>query len=441
LVLPLTAKITQKHHLEIGGCNCTSLAAQFGTPLFILDKQTVVTKAQAYLEAFQDPELKTEVAYASKAFTAVAFCQLIKQLGLSLDVVSGGELYLALQAGFPPEKIYFHGNNKSEAELRLALENKVGQIVVDNFAELKLLQQLAAAYKVVVPVMLRLTPDVLPQTHQYIQTGQLDSKFGFPLTENLAFKAVKEIANSAFFSFKGVHVHIGSQIKVLSAYRAATQTAFKFLALLKKELNIEAAKLNLGGGLGIKYQANEAEPSVKELAQTILNTVKEEAKKHSLTYPEIVVEPGRSIVGQAGVTLYRVGALKNIPGIRSYVLVDGGMSDNLRPMLYGAKYEALVANKADLPLEEVVTIAGKHCESGDILIKDIKLPKIEVGDLICVLATGAYGYVLANNYNLQPRPGVVLVANGQAKVLIERESWPDLIKLHQLQLEENWQRV
>lgn len=441
MVLPLTAKVTQEHHLEIGGCNCTSLAARFGTPLIIIDKQTVVSRAQAYLEAFQDPKLKTEVAYASKAFTAVAFCQLIKKLGLSLDVVSGGELFLALQAGFPSEKIYFHGNNKSEAELRLALESKVGQIVVDNFAELKLLQHLASALKVVVPVMVRLTPDVLAQTHQYIQTGQLDSKFGFPLAENLAFEAVKKIVNSAFFTFKGVHLHIGSQIKVLSAYKAATQSAFKFLALLKKELNVEAAKLNLGGGLGIKYQDSEEAPSVKELAKIILDTVKEEARKYNLAYPQVIIEPGRSLVGQAGVTLYRVGAVKNIPGIRSYVLVDGGMSDNLRPMLYGAKYEALVANKANLPAKEVVTIAGKHCESGDILIKDIKLPKIEVGDLICVLATGAYGYVLANNYNLQPRPAVVLVANGQAKVLIERESWSDLIKLHQKQLEENWQRV
>lgn len=430
MALPLTARINQKHHLEIGGCDCVSLAAQFGTPLFVLDKHTVITKAQAYLKAFSDANIKVEVAYAGKAFTAIAFCRLINKLGLSLDVVSGGELFVALKAGFPTEKIYFHGNNKSEEELKLALKSKVGQIVVDNFHELNLINKLATELNCQVPVMLRLTPDVVPQTHQYIQTGQIDSKFGFPLIDNLAFKAVKEVAANPKLLFQGIHIHIGSQIKILTAYKAATQTAFKFLALVKKELGLEVNKLNLGGGLGIKYQTTEEEPSVEELASIILTTVKEEAKKYNLTYPQIVVEPGRSIVGRAGITLYRVGAVKNIPGIRKYVLVDGGMSDNLRPMLYGARYEALVANKADFPAEEVVTIAGKHCESGDILVKDINLPKIEAGDLLCLLATGAYGYVLANNYNLQTRPAVIFVGDGQAQIIIERESLSDLVRLH-----------
>lgn len=437
MALPLTAKVNQKHHLEIGGCDCVDLAAEFGTPLFVLDKQTVVAKATAYLNAFKDNEIKTEIAYASKAFTALAFCQLVKQLGLSLDVVSGGELFLALQAGFPPENIYFHGNNKSEEELKLALENNVGHIVVDNFAELQLIDSLASRLNKRVPVLIRLTPDVVPQTHQYIQTGQIDSKFGFPLINGIAFNAVKQVVNSPRFLFQGIHVHIGSQIKVLAAYRAAAETAFKFLALLQKKLGIEVQKLNLGGGLGIKYLSSDEEPSVTELADILLTAVKEEAQKYGLAYPQLIIEPGRSIVGPAGVTLYKVGAIKQIPGMRTYVLVDGGMSDNLRPMLYEAKYEAVVANKADYEAQQKVTIAGKHCESGDILIQEINLPPVEVGDLLCLLATGAYGYVMANNYNMQPKPAVVLVDKGRAELIIARESWADLSRL-QRKLEESW---
>lgn len=428
MVLPITAKVNKANHLEIGGCDTTELAKEFGTPLFVYDEETIRAQCRRYLAAFSGGPAPVEIVYAAKAFLCLALARLIADEGLSIDVSSGGELYVALKAGFPAERIYLHGNNKTPAELEMALKNKIGRIVVDSFNELAALERLAATAHRRPRIFLRLTPGIKPQTHRYIQTGQIDSKFGFGIEDGSAKQAIDQALAAKHLELVGFHAHIGSQIFVLDSYAKSIEILMNFIADIHKTTRFMPAKLNIGGGLGIKYVAADEPASIADYAKVVFDAATAAGKETGLALPELAIEPGRSIVGAAGVTLYRIGTIKEVPGVRTYVSVDGGMSDNLRPMLYGAVYEALLANKAGDAPAATVTIAGKHCESGDVLIKDVKLPKLKIGDILCTPATGAYGYVMANNFNLQPRPAVVMVKAGRAGIIIKRESYEDLIR-------------
>lgn len=428
-ILPKTASISGDGHLVIGGCDTVELAREHGTALFVMDEAHIRSQCREYVAQTTLHWKDVEVIYASKAFVSLAMCQLIKQEGLALDVSSGGELYLALKAGFDPTRIYMHGNNKTPDELALALDSGVGRIVVDSFDELELLSRMAVERSVTQPVLLRITPGIKPSTHTYIQTGQIDSKFGFGLVDGRAMTAVKQALDTAGIELAGIHVHIGSQIFALHSYAKAIELVVEFMSEIRAETGFELAELNTGGGLGVPYGIPDEPSTVQAFGKVIVDGIKDEVTKHGMKVPKIMVEPGRSIVANAGVTLYTVGTIKEIPGIRTYISVDGGMSENLRPMLYGAVYEALLANRADEVRDTAVTVAGKHCESGDILIRDALLPAPKVGDILCTPATGAYGYVMANNYNKQPRPAVVLASDGDARVIVRRETYEDLMNL------------
>ncbi len=428
-VLPYTATVNNKNHLVVGGCDVVELAQEFGTPLFVYDEETIRENIRRYKEAFASRTQNFEIVYAGKAFLCQAICQLMMKEGLSIDVSSGGEIYTAMKANFPSERIYFHGNNKTEEEIDLALSYSVGGVIVDSFDEIELLEEKVKNRGKKLPVFLRITPGVIPSTHSFIQTGQVDSKFGFGLAGGLALKATQKVLESSFLELRGFHVHIGSQIFLLRSYARAVEVIMGFISEVKKECNFVTRELNLGGGLGISYRTTDEPATIEEFAEVLVEGVKREGEKHGLEIPKIMVEPGRSIVGQAAVTIYRVGTVKEIPGIRIYVSVDGGMSDNLRPMLYGAVYEAILANRVENGKKVKVTVAGKHCESGDILIKEAYLPMPRRGDYLCTPSTGAYGYAMANNYNRQPRPAVVMVRDGKARVIIERESFEDLVRL------------
>lgn len=429
MVLPITARVNSEGHLEIGGCDTVELTKKYGTPLFIMDEETLRGQCRMYMEAFGSKGMDFEVIYASKAFTCVAMCQIAKQEGLALDVMSAGELYTAVKAGFPMDKIFLHGNNKTTGELELALDNNVGRVVVDGFYELELLDKIAGQKGKVQPILLRVTPGIKPQTHSYIQTGQVDSKFGFGLQDGLALSAVKQAIGMENIDIRGIHAHIGSQIFELGSYAKAIEIVMEFIRQVKNETGLVMDELNTGGGLGIKYKAVDEPSTIEEYADVIAGGVVKEAGRLGLPIPKVMVEPGRSIVANSGVTIYTVGAIKEIPNTRTYVSVDGGMSDNMRPMLYGAAYEALLANRANEQPSTVVTVAGKHCESGDILIRDVELPHPGVGDILCTPATGAYGYVMANNYNRQPKPAVILVSNGESREIIRRETLEDITRL------------
>ncbi len=436
-VLPYTARVNEENHLEIGGCDVVELAQKFGTPLFIYDEFTIRSNIFQYKKAFASRTDNYEIVYAGKAFLCQAICEIIADEGIALDVSSGGEIYTAWKANFPPEKVYFHGNNKTEEEIELALDYSVGRIIIDNFDEIEILEEKGKERGKRIQVFLRITPGVVPSTHSFIQTGQVDSKFGFGLAGGLALEATKRVQKSSVLELKGFHIHIGSQIFVLHSYARAVEVIMDFLNQVRKECQVKVPELNLGGGLGIPYRATDEPSTIDELAEVLVEGVKKEAKKYGMEIPKITVEPGRSIVGQAAVTVYQVGTVKEIPGLRTYVSVDGGMSDNLRPMLYGAVYEALLVNRVNEEEKVTVTVAGKHCESGDILIKDAHLPMPRRGDYLCTPSTGAYGYAMANNYNRQPRPAVLMVREGKAKVIVERESYEDLTRLDRSYLEKN----
>jgi diaminopimelate decarboxylase len=431
MVLPLTAKIAQNGHLNIGGCDVVDLAERFGTPLFVFDEETIRSRCRAYMSAFQKLGLDFEVIYAAKAFMSIAIIKIIAEEGLGLDVMSGGEIFTALKAGFPPARMYFHGNNKSLDEIELALGIGVGHIVIDSFQELDLVDKAAEDLGKKPEVLLRLTPGIMPSTHAYIQTGQQDSKFGFGIEGGSAREATARALKKKNISLAGYHAHIGSQIFAMHSYDKAVEVLMDFIKEVKDGLGYEVQQLDTGGGLGIKYLAHHEPSTIDAYAKTIVQGVADGAAKHGLKIPKIMVEPGRSIVGNAGVTLYKIGTIKEIPGIRTYVSVDGGMSDNLRPMLYKAVYDAIIANKADAPASAKVTVAGKHCESGDILIEEAVIPAPEVGDILVTPATGAYGYVMANNYNRLPKPAVVMVKDGNARTIIRRETYEDLVRLEE----------
>lgn len=423
-----TMKINENNHLEIGGCDTVELAKEFGTPLYVMDEALIRQVCRGYNQAFGAPSRDALVLYASKAFLTQAMVRLIDEEGLGLDVVSGGELYTALQAGFPTEKIYFHGNNKTPQELEFALEANIGRFVVDNLYELELLNQLAGEKGKKANILIRITPGIEAHTHEYIKTGQIDSKFGQVLSNGQAMTAIKEATTKENIQLVGIHCHIGSQIFELTSYEGAAEVMMDFVADIKKETGVELEELNLGGGFGIYYTEADEPASMEIYADLVKKGVAKKADEHGLKTPKIIVEPGRSVVGNAGTTLYTIGSIKEIPGIRKYVAVDGGMTDNMRPALYQAKYQAMVANKANEQVEETVSIAGKCCESGDMLIWDLKVPQVESGDILAVATTGAYGYSMSNNYNRIGRPAVVFVNEGKADLVVARETYADIVR-------------
>lgn len=422
-----TSNINANGHLEIGGCDVADLAAQFGTPLYIVDEALVRQRASEYVEAFKASGLRFQVAYASKAFSVMAMCAIAEQEGLSLDVVSDGELYTAMQAGFPAERIHFHGNNKTPEEINMALDAGIGCFVVDNFSELQLLNALAGDKGKKVNILLRITPGVEAHTHDYISTGQQDSKFGFDLGNGAAKQAIQEALALPNLVILGVHSHIGSQIFEVEGFRMAVDKVADFAVEIRNELDLTFKVINLGGGFGIRYVEGDTPLPISEYVAAITGAIITNFTKAEFPLPEIWVEPGRSMVGDAGTTLYTVGTSKNIPGVRKYIAVDGGMTDNPRPALYQSKYEAVLANRANDPAEETVSIAGKCCESGDMLIWDLELPKAEKGDLLAVFCTGAYNYAMASNYNRIRRPAVVFVKDGQADLAVKRESLENIV--------------
>lgn len=428
LIYPSNSRHTPDGHLEIDGCDVVELTERFGTPLMIYEENTIRDQCRRFQEGFSRFTQDFEVIYAGKALCTMGVCALVAEEGLSLDVSSGGEYHTALTAGFPTDRIFFHGNNKTQEELEYALESGVGCVVIDNLYEMELLDRLVGVKgNNTQRVLLRITPGIEAHTHEYIQTGQEDSKFGFGLVEGRALEAIGRALEAENLDLAGLHAHIGSQIFELEGYRRAIAVLVDLVKEAHDQLGFECRYLNVGGGLGIRHTEEEDPASIDAYAEVKVLGLKAEMERVGLPVPRILVEPGRSIVGKAGVTAYRVGSMKDIPGIRTYVSVDGGMSDNMRPMLYGAKYEAMLANKAEAVPDTLVTVAGKHCESGDILIKDAMIAAPEVGDVLVTPATGGYCYSMASNYNGSLRPCVLLVRDGEARVMVERESYDDLI--------------
>lgn len=422
-----TMRINNKGHLEIGGCDTVELAREYGTPLYVIDEAYFRQNCRNYYQAFVE-RYNAEVLYAGKTLLTLAICRIIDQEGLSLDVVSGGELYTAIQANFPMDRVYFHGNNKTKSEIRLALEYKVGRIVVDNLYELEMLNELAGEMNTTANVLLRLTPGIDAHTHEYIRTGHVDTKFGLVVENGQANIGVRRALELENINLCGFHCHIGSQIFELETYAHTAKVMMDFVGQVRDETGYTARELDLGGGLGIYYSQGDRPCSIKEYADIVMKTVIEQAEIYKLPQPKVLVEPGRSIAGPAGSTLYTVGAIKDIPGVRKYVAVDGSMSDNPRPALYQAVYEAYLANRMNEQPTETVTVAGKCCESGDILIWNLPLPAVKSGDILVVSSTGAYNYSMAMNYNRLPRPAMVLVNEGHADLIVRRESYADLIR-------------
>ena len=421
-----TMAINEMGHLEIGGCDTVDLVKQFGTPLYVMDEAQIRKRCNSYRQAFDRYYENFRVVYAGKAFLTKAMCRLIHQEGMGLDVVSGGELYTALEADFPPEKIIFHGNNKSEQEIVMALESGVGRLVADSYAELHLINELSARTRSAAKIYLRVNPDIEPDTHSSIQTGQLDSKFGFGIGDQVA-EAVKIIQDLQWVTLSGLHCHIGSQLFDLEPFQRAAKSMMAQMDSIRQDFGLVLDELDLGGGMGIRYTEEDEPLSVGKYAQAITVAVTEAAKELNFPLPKILVEPGRSIVGAAGITLYTVGSVKEVPGVRKYVAVDGGMTSNMRPALYDAEYVAIVANRANDPVEETVSIAGKACESGDMLIWDIDLPKLRRNDILAEFSTGAYHYSMSSNYNRFPRPAVVFVRDGKVEPIVARETYANLV--------------
>ncbi len=413
-VYPLGSRVDESGHLEVGGCDVVDVAREFGTPAYVYATDDIRARARAYKDALRLREVDHEVLYASKAAPFTAACRVCREEGLSIDVASGGELHTALAAGFEPGRIYMHGNNKSADELRMAFECGVGCIVVDSLDEIALADALLERDQ---EVLIRLTPDVEPSTHASIRTGQADSKFGFGIAAGAAEAAVAAVSSSRHLRLAGFHAHLGSQIIELEPYTRAIEVMADFCSVYEPRV------MNVGGGLGIAYSAGDDPPGIGSYVDLKVNAV----AKFFNPVPKLLLEPGRSLVGNAGITIYSVGAVKEIPGVRTYVAVDGGMSDNLRPMLYGSEYEALIANRAAATPDTTATIAGKHCESGDILVRDVALADPRLGDLLVTPATGAYGYAMANNYNGVPRPPVVFCSGGTAQLVVRRETYADLL--------------
>jgi diaminopimelate decarboxylase len=428
-LFPLTVEVNNQGHLIIGGCDVVDLANEFGTPLYLFDEQTLRHKCREFKDEFCKYYPDTLVIYASKAFLNRALALIFKEEGLGLDVVSGGELSIAHSVAFPLEKVYFHGNNKTPEELNLALDWGVGRIVLDNFYELELLNKLARKRGTSQNILLRLTPGVDPHTHQYTTTGTIESKFGFPLATGQAEEAVNQALSASNLNLFGFHFHLGSPVPEIQPYELAIELILRFAQEMGKKFDLTLSEFDIGGGFAVPYTLDSKVPTIANYAKAITGKLSSLILGLGLSRPRLIIEPGRAIVGQAGVALYRVGAIKEMPGIRKYVCVDGGMSDNIRPALYGAEYEALVANKALEADREMVTIAGKLCESGDILVRDVRLATVHPGDIIAIPVCGAYSIPMSSNYNAVPRPAIIMVNEGRGRLIRRRETYQDLMNL------------
>ena len=411
-VYPAGSRVNERGRLEIAGCDVVELAERFGTPAYIYAEDEMRARARAYRAAFERRGAEHEILFASKSLPCTAAYRLFREEGLSVDVASGGELHMALRAGFDPAHIHMHGNNKSDEEILFAVRSGVGHLILDSFDEIERCERLLDRRQ---DVLVRVTPGIKPSTHDYVQTGQLDSKFGFGLEDGLAARAIERVLGSDVLNLTGLHAHIGSQIFELEPYTLAIRA-------LGELAGDWCRVVNVGGGLGIAYTAEDEPPSIDAYVEVKARGVAEVFGEGV----RILIEPGRSLVGNAGLTVYRIGTVKEIPGVRTYVAVDGGMSDNMRPMLYGSRYEALIADRAAESAESLATIAGMHCESGDIIVRDALLAAPAVGDVLVTPATGAYGYAMASNYNGVPRPPVVFCSGGEARAVVRRETYEDL---------------
>ncbi len=452
MLLPVTSSIDEKGVLNIGGVSLVALKSKYRTPLYVVDIATVKKQCRDYLKFFDFPEYQSEIIYASKAFCTIPMCQLMEKEGLSIDVSNGGELYTALKAGYKPKKIYFHGNNKSWEEINFGMEKSVGTFVVDNFDELEMIGSLAMQKNITQQIMLRITPGIKAHTHEYIQTGAEKSKFGFGIKGGVALEAVKRADELENISLTGFHAHIGSQIFNIEVYDRLIEKLVVLAGDAGNKTGSDIRQLNIGGGLGIRYTEEDQPPGIEDLAGVVHNALNKYTAEHGVRIDRICLEPGRSIIGSAGITLYEVGNIKEISGTKNYIAIDGGMSDNIRPLLYQAEYEAFIANdasylgniddgdpagSAEKPAGQdkkssintkKYDIVGKHCESGDVIIKDAVLPySVKSGDLICVAATGAYCYSMSSNYNGQPKNAIAAVEGGKSWLWVERQTYRDLV--------------
>ena len=425
-VFPDTTTVDSQGRLVIGGCNTLDLVSEYGTPLYILDEQTLRARCRSYIQEFRQRRKECDVYYACKAYINPALAKIFDEEGMGLDVVSGGELATAQAAGFPLERVTFHGNNKTPVELEFAVSNGIGTVAVDSFYELDLLNRIAAEAGNVQNIIIRVSPGVDPHTHVYTTTGTLDSKFGFAIQTGHAAQAVRQALKASNLNLLGLHFHLGSPVFELEPYRVATDLVLRWAAQFRED-GLELKEFSPGGGFAIAYTRDDAPPEIGDYAEAIISTMTATCSDLGMEIPNLTVEPGRSIIGPAGVALYQIGAIKDIPGVRKYVSVDGGMGDNIRPALYQAVYEVVAAGKVNDAPTERVTIAGKYCESGDLLASDIMMPELVAGDVLAIPAAGAYCPSMASNYNLNPRPPMVLVNNGQSRLIRRRESYQDMM--------------
>ncbi len=413
--------------LYFDGCNTVELAKKYGTPLYVMSENDILERFSQLKEAFTDKYPNARVAYACKAFCTLAMMKICEREGMCIDVVSGGELYTAIKAGFPPERIEFNGNNKLPEELEAAIDYGIGRIIVDGIGELKLIEDICARKDKKANILYRITPGIKADSHDYIITGKKDSKFGMPQDEEELYNEVKRAIDSPYVEFLGFHFHIGSQLFDKEPYIQALNVTLNHIKNIKDRYDFDIKEINMGGGFGVTYTDENRKPYGYFL-EPLIERVKEFYKEENAELPALVIEPGRSIVAEAGISLYTVGRIKNIPGIRKYVSVDGGMTDNIRPALYQAKYDGVIANKASCQRNDKVTVCGKCCESGDILMKDIEMAEPETGDIIAIFSTGAYGYSMASNYNRNLIPAVVFVKDGEDRLTVRRQSYDDLLK-------------
>lgn len=421
--------VNEKGNLQLGGCDLKAIAKEYGTPAYVLDENTIRKNCRAYVDSIKKYYDGNGIAiYASKALSCKYMYNLIAAEGMGADVVSGGEIYTALTAGFPADKLYFHGNNKSVEELEFALKNGVGRIVADNELELTRINEISERLGICANVIIRITPGVDAHTHEFIRTGQIDSKFGATLENGEADEITALASSLKNICLKGYHCHIGSQIFELAPFEHAAEIMMNFIGDMKDKYGVEADELDLGGGFGIKYVDSDTPIDYGEYMRAVSVVVKRVASKRGLKLPFIIVEPGRSIVAEAGLTLYTVGTIKDIPGIRKYVSIDGGMGDNPRYILYQSEYTVLSAENPQAPQNDIITLAGKCCESGDLIGENMKTSEFKTDEIVAVLSTGAYNYSMASNYNRIPRPPVIMVSNGEAKVAVRRETYEDLVR-------------
>lgn len=421
--------VNEKGNLQLGGCDLKAIAKEYGTPAYVLDENTIRKNCRAYVDSIKKYYDGNGIAiYASKALSCKYMYNLIAAEGMGADVVSGGEIYTALTAGFPADKLYFHGNNKSVEELEFALKNGIGRIVADNELELTRINEISERLGICANVIIRITPGVDAHTHEFIRTGQIDSKFGATLENGEADEITALASSLKNICLKGYHCHIGSQIFELAPFEHAAEIMMNFIGDMKDKYGVEADELDLGGGFGIKYVDSDTPIDYGEYMRAVSVVVKRIASKRGLKLPFIIVEPGRSIVAEAGLTLYTVGTIKDIPGIRKYVSIDGGMGDNPRYILYQSEYTVLSAENPQAPQNDVITLAGKCCESGDLIGENMKTSEFKTDEIVAVLSTGAYNYSMASNYNRIPRPPVIMVSDGKAKAVVRRETYEDLVR-------------